>query len=628
MEYFTNPYNFVPFTGTCKRGALTLGPKECRTGYFDCELELLTPLFIPNTSNKSALCNEEERIKKYTGYEFCSYEDLSGDTRLGKAGPKDPVIPGSEIRGAVRSVYEAAFGGCMSTMRVDGALGRRNPSPKRPGIMEREGKNGWYLYPCERAMLNAGPTREGQKMPVEVYASLKEGQLLWIKLSENRYKNRNYMDKVVERYKIPDGGRIPDGYCQAWFHKGEPFGKKKHHESVFYCKNEERKMLVPEEEYRAYQQVMDKYKDGKAYSASPIDENRVLVYYVNQNGVPRNLSPACIGNEIFQKTFRKILESNGGFQPCVDMSELCPACKIFGMVSDGNGTKGAVCSRVRFADACLGGTLGSENVEDYYGPCVVLPEAGEPRPSAVEFYTESPYKDKDKGGWKTEGYWTYDYMFVKRKGKEVRELLEESLPELRGRKFYWHHDGWEKLEKNNPLDGEMKQRIWPLLPDHMAKRERKFIFRVYFDKLNWDELGRLRWSLDFMDPICAHKIGRGKPYGLGSVRIHINNLKIRELDANTGRVELTELCYENLGHNIAEDSEAVKTLKIMAAAEPLRHDVSYPRIDGNKTESFRWFVNNRTRKETTTLQPTFSKILPKAEEELDSQNICGKRLHT
>ncbi len=63
----------------------------------------------------------------------------------------------------------------------------------------------------------------------------------------------------------------------------------------------------------------------------------------------------------------------------------------------------------------------------------------------MEFYTESPYKDKDKGGWKTEGYWTYDYMFVKRKGKEVRELLEESLPELRGRKFYWHHDDWKKI---------------------------------------------------------------------------------------------------------------------------------------------------------------------------------------
>lgn len=89
MEYFTNPYNFVPFTGTCQREPLNLGPQECMTGYFECELELLTPLFIPNTSNKYALCNEEEQSHQYTGYEFCSYEDLSGNTQPGKTGPKD-----------------------------------------------------------------------------------------------------------------------------------------------------------------------------------------------------------------------------------------------------------------------------------------------------------------------------------------------------------------------------------------------------------------------------------------------------------------------------------------------------------------------------------------------------------
>ena len=44
MEYFTNPYNFVPFTGTCQREPLNLGPQECMTGYFECELELLNPL--------------------------------------------------------------------------------------------------------------------------------------------------------------------------------------------------------------------------------------------------------------------------------------------------------------------------------------------------------------------------------------------------------------------------------------------------------------------------------------------------------------------------------------------------------------------------------------------------------
>ncbi len=99
MEYFTNPYNFVPFTGTCQREPLNLGPQECMTGYFECELELLTPLFIPNTSNKYALCSEEERNKKYTGYEFCSYEDLSGNTQPGKTRRQRPGDPRERNQG-------------------------------------------------------------------------------------------------------------------------------------------------------------------------------------------------------------------------------------------------------------------------------------------------------------------------------------------------------------------------------------------------------------------------------------------------------------------------------------------------------------------------------------------------
>ena len=155
MAYFTNPYNFVPLEGKCVRSKLTLGDEEHLTGFFECELELLTPLFIPNTSCKRALCSEGERQEKYVGYEFCSYEDLSGNVFRGKNGyvrpPREPVIPGSEIRGAVRSVYEAAFGGCMSTMHTDAVVKRRNPRPKRPGILERNTQGAWDLIPCERA---------------------------------------------------------------------------------------------------------------------------------------------------------------------------------------------------------------------------------------------------------------------------------------------------------------------------------------------------------------------------------------------------------------------------------------------------------------------------------------------
>lgn len=75
----------------------------------------------------------------------------------------------------------------------------------------------------------------------------------------------------------------------------------------------------------------------------------------------------------------------------------------------------------------------------------------------------------------------------------------------------------------------MKQRIRPLKESNLETEERLFCFRVYFDRLNQTELEQLRWALDFADSNCAHKIGRGKPLGFGSVKIHIDNLKIQIL---------------------------------------------------------------------------------------------------
>ena len=90
-------------------------------------------------------------------------------------------------------------------------------------------------------------------------------------------------------------------------------------------------------------------------------------------------------------------------------------------------------------------------------------------------------------------YWTYDYKMV---GNSCK-LLKENRPELRGRKFYWHSDAWEKYVNNNEEPTEMKQRIRSL----RAKRgEGKteptvFKFRVYFENITEEELNRLRWSL-------------------------------------------------------------------------------------------------------------------------------------
>ena len=58
---FVNPYNFIPLMESCSRSVPTAEFEDCYTGYFDCRIKLLTPLFIPNTSSSSRLLSEEEK---------------------------------------------------------------------------------------------------------------------------------------------------------------------------------------------------------------------------------------------------------------------------------------------------------------------------------------------------------------------------------------------------------------------------------------------------------------------------------------------------------------------------------------------------------------------------------------
>lgn len=651
MNYFTNPYNFVPLAGKCIRSSISSGREECLTGYFACTMELLTPLFIPNTSNSQALCNSEERKGDFLGYEFFSYEDLSGETERNADGytkpPKVPVICGSEIRGPVRSVYEAAFSGCMSTTVIDGVLGRRHPKNKKPGILRKKNNGDYEIVPCKRAMLyvdrpNLYYNKEkfGRRMPETEYNSLREGQKIWIKLSKDDYKsnNRSIRVKVVEDYrisKVVDNQPNTDVFVEGWLHKGEPFGNKKHHESVFYEEGGPAR-IVSENEVKLLREVLNEYHDlnKKAKPASSgypdfnLDGDQTLVYYCDDKNIPAYLSPACIGKELYTKTLETVLEANGDFQPCYRREALCPACRLFGMVSQKDGGKAAVGSRVRFTDATLKNPADAADPAACYMEPLVLPESGEPRPGAVEFYTLSPYEDAGKEGWRTEGYWTYDYKCIKEHDKVIRKSLPDDLPMIRGRKFYWHNDNWKKYADKNRLEHVMQQRIRPIKASDSATGERQFCFRVYFDKISRKELECLRWSLDFFDSECAHKLGRGKPFGFGSVRIQIDDLKIQRLYPETGELKLISMDYKNLGANIDESGEAIESLKLLANWKKRPHDVSYPVLDDAKEgESFRWFVKNRKNVDSKGMQPAFSNILPKASEELGEKRNQKRRLN-
>ena len=680
-ERFVNPYNFIPFERKCERSKPEINRNDCYTGYFDCKITLLTPLFIPNTSSDTRLVCESDRKEaakrseedgknveeEFKGYDFFSYDDWSGEKAIDDLKeaypPKEPIIPGSELRGTLRSVYEAAFNGCMSSVSSERILSRRSNDVMKPGIlMEKNGQ--WFLQSCEKVMLffprknmKQSKHKMGKKVSPEEYECWKEGQEIWFQLEDEEYT------KIIKRKAIPIGKVIKDykvienstyyvepkdkekaesmrmkykkeGYEQGWLHKGESISAK-HHESVFIHSDKASELKVADSDVRRLKGLVDEYKSSKnkenvRYRKYEVSPKGTLVYY-NLKGGRVYLSPACIGMEVFTKTISDLLVNNGDYMPCTGSDDkLCPACQIFGMLDNtGEDASYAYGSKVRITDAKL--IQPAVDRDKLFDAPLVLPELGEPKPSCVEFYTESPYElteekaHRDKSIENSEGYWTYDYKDVmkqdgKNKSKKIRihTSLGDAQPKLRGRKFYWHSnpDCKSIREKTGEKLSAMKVRIRPMKKNNQPL----FCFRVYFEQLNKQQLQQLKWTLDFEDRNCAHKIGRAKPLGFGSVKIQVDALVFREIDFKTGIWREKVQDIKTFFPNPIWNNKNRTYLKLIADWENKPDNVSYPCVKSAKNVNadeeddavgYEWFAQNKGKMR----YPSFMKVLPKVNED-------------
>lgn len=629
---FINPYNFVPFAGQCQRKPM----EELAgglTGYIECELTPLTALFIPNTSNDQALyCDKSGKIHSY---DFFSYTNLEGKSVQDiRQNPAEPVIPGSEIRGAVCGVYEAAFNGCLSSVDLERTLNRRSNLAKLPGIL-RKTEKAWEIQPCRRLMLNVKCRNEeemGALVPPEKYQEWQEGEELYVKERKAVYQTSS---GYKTEYHIVDAFTeekpVEEGWEKGYLHKGEAFARK-HHESVFVasgqpsipvCQADVENLERVLELYRARGQNRSDQKSVKetwypAYAA----QDDALVYYALCRGTKEGegfvyMSPACLGKEVFHRSVETLIRENGGYQPCETREEVCAACALFGMVGPGEKGQrgvGAISSRVRFGDATL--VSPPERWEMCYGEICTLPEMGEPKPSAAEFYLQPPVVAKR--GETEYDYWTYDYKV--KEGKYV--ALDQKTLKLRGRKFYWHSLK-ERILKDRSVPTKMRQKIRPLV---VGKHGYQPVFqnKIYFENLTEKELQQLCWALDFGNPSCAHKIGRAKPLGFGSVRIEVKHVRLRKIDPETGMWEWQEGFERNDVFNDGSEKcrDALQT--ILNWEKKPNALVAYPlNRKGEEKESYEWFGLNQKKAKS---KPGFFMVLPKIEEEV-KETKRGKWLY-
>lgn len=607
---FVNPYNFVKLGNSCKRKRDYLKEKEASdaiSGWLECELELKSPVFIPNSSNKHFFGewhSEASKKEELKSYEFYSYDDLKD--RSGESGenkttepPQNPVIPGSEIRGVIRSAFEALTNSCLSTIDPKMPFHKRAPKSNcsgKPGILRKNG-DGWEIQPCKRYMIKT-KTRGNDRfiIPIPPDKWLEKLRECEVTGKEVRFAKTQPYKKRIRHMEKTIGDAIQDNIL-SYSSPNATVGKihitadftRKHHDSVFVETNDPAIPITKEEaeNYLANLEECIKSEFGKEYKHLDKGKNinmynNVCVYYT-EYGEKRYLSPSMINREML---YAKLGERIGNYHPCSDSKNLCNACSLFGMVSD----TGSVSSRLRFGDAVP--------VDNTYGfmPPVLLDELAGPKPSATEFYLERPENMHN---------WNYDYQ-MKWEGNQAS--FAKYNRKIRGRKFYWHHKFKpNELLKKHDLDKNEKDKLLRMVLVRPLKSG-KFTFKVYFDHVARADVYKLIYVLTIgFSSDNAHKIGMGKPLGLGSVQIKANKMVRRMINDECQREEsfadlqgedciktLTDYCHKILCSNDS-DPEIMNQFKDLTK---LNHDydVRYPYVieEGKEQpEHYKWFVGNK-----------------------------------
>ncbi len=167
-------------------------------------------------------------------------------------------------------------------------------------------------------------------------------------------------------------------------------------------------------------------------------------------------------------------------------------------------------SRLRFSDARLSQSLSShDSTGGHYQAQVRLKILSSPKaPCPVLYFC------RNQGG----GVSKLDMTTEDRRDiRPIREDRRDIRP--MGRKFYLHHPKHELLKTTNPpwqssTTENNNQKVW-VTP---VKPGAAFVFHVDFNNLTETELGLLCRSLQPSDGF-HHKLGMGKPLGLGTVKI-------------------------------------------------------------------------------------------------------------
>lgn len=580
------PYNFVPLPEKIVPARDPLPGHNAYvpgtlTGWLECELETCSPTYVRGMLTAAQFAEQgEKKSDALTKEQKEARAPFFSTTDEEIEGRPCPTIPGSSLRGMIRALVEIAGYGRMRwvgkeptfTFRAVAAMGDdplrdrykealghwdekgRYHNDVRAGYLQQEGDE-WFIVPA-KVPASAHLPEKNPYLKIKEYQILKNNVIGYIPFDHKDYRPQWYevsFDAEIRegekgRYvAVTQIGKRDDSLTyqgvlvcsgnmketQRESNKEEKKGNPKEvrrqtHALVLLPDKAAKRLKISAETVRDYLAGLSPFQkenltawnneDGK--SPKGCLQDGAPVFYVAEGDQvlafghsPNFRVPARLVGENRAATPFDFVPSAVRDDPRPDLADA-----IFGWVEEKEGgPKEQRAGRVSFGDAHY---VGNKDGVWLKSTPLAPHTLSTPKPTTFQHYLvqnrEAEHDPDDKKSLAHYG-------------------SSPSTTEIRGHKLYWHRGekpDLEATEKERQHEDQLT-RIIPLKPGV------RFVFKIHFENLHPEELGALGWALTLpgeTGKVYRHKLGMGKPLGMGAVALTPRRLVLTDRQARYARL--------------------------------------------------------------------------------------------
>jgi len=540
------PYNFVPLPEKVVYvdGIPDLSVYSGLNGYIQCSMTTESPLYT--RCGMSPDFFSEFSDKKF--YELPPEKQKERAQFFHLNDANCPIIPGSSLRGMVRSLVEIAGyakvqyvtdeklvfravgeGGSLGGYYLSKMLGPNQGengkiwlqyplSEVRGGYLKKNGSQ-WSIKPAKKhngetfVHVEYNAANCGKHNPKDEYNNTDDCIDVFIHPPANRTERTN-RGLTLHLAVVEDPSHVSQ-HSKPEFekavlvrsgHMGGGRNKKHMHCAIYEPDDNVDPIDIPDEMRSLYEKDRDKTRGYKTRYIK--NDGDPLFYLVDDQDKLVFFGPTMMFRLPYNTPVNHFIPEELRSSEGIDLAEA-----IFGYVNEKKNT--ATAGRVFFTDATL--ECANDGIWSTKEP--ITPKIlASPKPTSFPHYL---VQDKDKG---------HDPD-----NKNSLAHYAESTPEktlIRGSKMYWHKGEItledikadpEEIHKS-PKPHKQYTSIRPI------NNNVTFSFNIYFENLCDFELGAMLWVLNLpgeTGKVYRHKLGMGKPLGMGAIKIepelHLQN---------------------------------------------------------------------------------------------------------